>query len=677
MSHLPLGVPDNPLPTYRTIKTSLKSILNYPEISHEKITNVVKTSHKLVIHTLQFLKLYLLHKYDLDKENLPKVTRSFVVNIIKVIANNSGDTKKSLVGAKEETLVLEADLTLFHNEYYKPTMVAEKFSYKNFGNVLEYLGEDIVTMYETGIKQNFMAYLTKFINHIFKKKKRMDSGLSKAEKSAFCSRLNKVKTALLTFGFIPIPLLLQDHNEELEVLHHHLPNLLPSRVIDAKGVMYDLACNPQDYLTPMIYMMRRLEDAGVVIMNPFPLRSDIIPKYIRFDTASIINVLMDAKIPLHKESLGLKSAVLKAVTTNKENGWRFFFKTEKKCFAPEDPTGKRKVNPYQFNHMISTDGVGCSILLIKREVAGKKKYKESKPVVGQTKESYIDDELPPKDAEWLKGKKIVGIDPNKGDLIYCSSVINETTIDGEIQDVVTNFRYTQNQRKKETKSKKYQKIREDLKTRPENKIDEMTPQGWETKLSEYSKKTLSVGSYKKYLQVKNLTNSKLFGFYEKVLFRKLKWSSYMNIRRSEQRMLSKFEEVFGSKTEVVIGFGDWEQKKTMKFQEPTKGKSMRTLFRKAGYKVYLVDEFRTSCMCYNCESSDGVCETFRKCKNPRPWRKDETITRHGLLRCKTCRGLWNRDLNSSMNIHKIVKGVVDGTGRPEYLQRKNSVILGI
>ena len=50
----------------------------------------------------------------------------------------------------------------------------------------------------------------------------------------------------------------------------------------------------------------------------------------------------------------------------------------------------------------------------------------------------------------------------------------------------------------------------------------------------------------------------------------------------------------------------------MKFHEPTKGKGMRKLFRKAGYQVYLVDEYHTSCQCYNCERrKKNSCETFR------------------------------------------------------------------
>ncbi len=53
------------------------------------------------------------------------------------------------------------------------------------------------------------------------------------------------------------------------------------------------------------------------------------------------------------------------------------------------------------------------------------------------------------------------------------------------------------------------------------------------------------------------------------------------------------------------------------FHTPTKGIGMRKLFRQYNYKVYLVDEFRTSCMCSICKTEIGRCEKFqiRKIRN--------------------------------------------------------------
>jgi len=121
---------------------------------------------------------------------------------------------------------------------------------------------------------------------------------------------------------------------------------------------------------------------------------------------------------------------------------------------------------------------------------------------------------------------------------------------------------------------------------------------------------------------------------------------------------------------VIIGLLiDWEQKKQMKYKESTKGISMRKLFRQNNYKVYLVDEFRTSCMCSICKTEIGRCEKFQIRKNPKPY-KSGNILCHGLLKCKTCNNVWNRDVNSATNIYRIAKNAINGLERPKYLCRE-------
>ena len=84
------------------------------------------------------------------------------------------------------------------------------------------------------------------------------------------------------------------------------------------------------------------------------------------------------------------------------------FKTDMKCFhhVKDD-------HSYKFHHMIETDGVSCSIVLILKDKVGniaKAKKGGSEP--------YIDD-LTSEERAGLSGKKIVGIDPNMGDQLYC------------------------------------------------------------------------------------------------------------------------------------------------------------------------------------------------------------------------------------------------------------------
>jgi hypothetical protein len=183
--------------------------------------------------------------------------------------------------------------------------------------------------------------------------------------------------------------------------------------------------------------------------------------------------------------------------------------------------------------MISTDGVGVSILFLRKDLVNKPLPKSKK---NTSKELYID-EL--KNYTDLQDKKIVGVDSGKEDLIYC--------VDGASKHATT-FRYSQDQRRKETKMKKYKNIILAMKN---NKIQDKTIIDYETELSHYNKKTLDITKFKEYLQEKNRINHFLFGFYKKELFRKLKFGKYINIKRNEQKMINNFKKTFGKPEEVV------------------------------------------------------------------------------------------------------------------------------
>ena len=134
--------------------------------------------------------------------------------------------------------------------------------------------------------------------------------------------------------------------------------------------------------------------------------------------------------------------------------------------------------------------------------------------------------------------------------------------------------------------------------------------------------------------------------------------------------MNRFKNMFGAPNEVVVGIGDYEQYKHRKFKEPVKGKGFRSMIKKEGYQVFLVDEYKTSCTCHNCH---GRCEMFRDCQNPRPWKQDQTIKRHGLVMCQSCHSLWNRDVNASLNIYEIVESHIIRHTRPKHINRITSV----
>ena len=316
--------------------------------------------------------------------------------------------------------------------------------------------------------------------------------------------------------------------------------------------------------------------------------------------------------------------------------------------------------------------MGVSILLIKSNKFNSEKRNKCRTVKkpkNYQEDIYIDEVS---DMSQFEGKKLVGVDPGKEDLIYCTNgETTEISTNGKTKHKVTTFRYSQNQRRFETCHKSYRnKI---LKDKTDTKIEDKNIIELETELSGYNKKTCQVDKFKSYLTEKNRINETLFEYYEKNLYRKLRWYGFINRQKSEAKMMNRFNEVFGGPEEVVIGFGDWEQKRHMKYKEPTKGIGMRRLFKRWGYQCHLVDEYGTSCHCYNCE---GRNKKFREVSDPRPW-KDGSREVHGLLKCQTfiCSILWNRDTNGALNILKLMKLAIAGLERPKALSRKKADLI--
>ena len=122
-----------------------------------------------------------------------------------------------------------------------------------------------------------------------------------------------------------------------------------------------------------------------------------------------------------------------------------------------------------------------------------------------------------------------------------------------------------------------------------------------------------------YIKMKNEVNYNVYKHYQQEVYRKLKWYGYINRQKSEDKMMNRFEKLFGKAEDTIICIGDWTQKKQIKFSPPTKGIGMRKILRKKNYDVFLVDEYKTSKInCYTGLEN----EKFRKRQNPRPWKKN-------------------------------------------------------
>ena len=452
---------------FKGIKTSLKSVLKHPDINLPKITNAVIKCNKIVIQTLMFMKLFLLDHYD-KHNTLPIINDEFINSCMKILCNEKASGRPP----KQEIKELKEKLTAFYKTDFQPLIQNENLDYTHMNTILDYLTIDIQTMYENNIKFHYVEYVERYINVVWKKKfivnKIRKMNITQKEKEQrvnnLCSQLRKIKTDLLNT---------ETTNYKSNFAYHKWINqqkqfITPNKTIYKKNnIVYDLICSPFDYFSNMIFMMKQVEKEDQTISNVFPMRSEVIPKHIRLDTTTLVHLLMTKK-------QGNKSDYLtKGNLKRKEDKiWEFFFRTERKFF-------KKKY--YSFHHMIETDGVSCSLLLLRKDLVGKKLPMMKK---GLSIETYID-EL--NDYSNLQNKKIVAIDPGKCDLIYC--------VDNDNKDA-NKFRYSQDQRRKETKKKKYSKIQLGLK---KEKIQGKTIIEWETELSKLNRKSLNITKFKQYI----------------------------------------------------------------------------------------------------------------------------------------------------------------------------------
>ena len=105
--------------TYQCIKTSLKSVVK-DDIVVSKLMEATLRANCIMTHTLQFLKLYIIHCYD-SKIPLPRIDRQFVTSIMKVICEKPKKGKPP----SNETKLLKDRLKVFFDQHYQPTMMTE------------------------------------------------------------------------------------------------------------------------------------------------------------------------------------------------------------------------------------------------------------------------------------------------------------------------------------------------------------------------------------------------------------------------------------------------------------------------------------------------------------------------------------------------------------------------
>ncbi|ORE04844.1 hypothetical protein BCV72DRAFT_257089 [Rhizopus microsporus var. microsporus] len=283
--------------------------------------------------------------------------------------------------------------------------------------------------------------------------------------------------------------------------------------------------------------------------------------------------------------------------------------------------------------MIQTDGVSISVI----------KYNQEPAKSGPTLHIY---KLTTEKLQNTTGKCMF-IDPVRRDMLYC---MREIFNKAKNEDYL--YRYTSNQRAKNTKARRFKKLRQDTKLESVKEC--------EIYLSKYPASTVDAAKFSEYLKARSEVKAQ--HNHTILPFRKMKLSSVINKKQSDTRLAKTLQEKFGKDSVLVMG--SWSAANT-KFHEPIRGKGIRRMLKKHRFLVYLIDEHKTSSLCPKCKY--GKLETSLKVSNSRPIRRAErpVVECHRLLRCTN-----QKDLAAALYFEEIMISHRQAFGRPLRFKRQ-------
>ena len=586
---------NNDKSAYKTFKIPLKTILLNKDVVQPLINQLVFEMNDLVIHTYQFIRLYILKCYT-DKQPLPEIDDMFIMYCLKTLGTRDNRGKKG-----KDTELLET-LNVFYETEYQPVLNHEKTNLKHTTYLLPYLATQIHTSFHNNLQEHFIQHFLRFINKT-------------------TTEITEEKALLFKFKKQLFDLTETDEMFS-EWKNTHLSNILPTEI--KKSIHYDVKVRPFKYLKGMLYMNNMLEKMESKLFQPLPLRNNIIPKHIILDTASLINLFCPEK---DKEGNKVKKGeLLSHVKDNQCEVWSNFLNMKNKIF---------KNKYYQFHNQIQTDGISCCLLFIRKDLKDKK-WGSRVPTL-QEQDFYTIEDLSKEQLDTLKERNIVGCDPGKRSLVYMMDKNGNT------------LQYTAPQRKKESKAKCNERIL--LLERKRNGIIEK-----ETSLSLQNSKSVNYEKFKIFLVEKDKMNKETSEFYQKEVWRKMKFRVYSYGKKSIDTFLNKIKETFGEN--ILIGYGNWSRSTQMKHFMPTMNKGLRKLIHKK-YDTITINECNTSKKCCDCHKD---LEYYKDKEGKKVFR---------LLKCSNCMSCENkqtvfrtRDANSSINIMKLTSCWIEKQERP-------------
>lgn len=631
---------------YTVLKIPLAKIVKDSD-TQTQIFKAADRLNRITLHLYQFLRLWALNHFTTTGK-VPKITKDTIQMAYRAILDTVSCPGRKPSGANK--LLLE-EFETFFTEHYQP-LCGVKSNGRNLTNIInEYMSIDILTNIENNIRCHYSKYINRYVNGHFLDTLEMTTKAEREIRKQVKSQLAAVKRDLMTGK------LTSDNKYHFWILEQR-QLILPDLTEETHYLGHKV--DPQRYLAGMFYMNRKLEELGRKTFQPFPLRRELIPKYLPIDSHALVSLLdLEGKGQYYSELLSSREVI-----------WSAFFKMDHKIFQHKKIT---------FDYRLLTDGLATSLQFVTKSNEEIKMTKKAKMRAGRDKARKIkcgklveptEVETPPniipkkqlvekkrRSDEWkylenlateevkdLKGGFMV-CDHGKKNLLY---LMNE---EGK------KLRFTSKERNKFTKLKDFQTKIE--KFRRNKGIMRL-----EAPLREVSGKTSSLEGFEKYIRVKNEVNRNLGNLYNSEIFRKLKWYGYVNRERYISKIIGRIKE-FGKKKNGEVRtliYGDYDGRSHLKGCIPVPGVGLKRKISRQ-VKVINLDEFRTSALSW---TKEEYCGNLVVEENGKRREVHAILTYNGDNNGQGCIG---RDLNAVRNMKMLVEFFLEGKGRPLNFRR--------
>ena len=656
---------------YKCLKLRINKILDSSIIYNNKnvantIDDAIKRTNKIVIKSYMLLRLWILKKYETNT-TIPNITTDTIKIAFKSISDNNKRGKRT----SGNNLVLLNEL----KELYKNEITDKFEDGTKLSTILNYYAVTMLTSINNNIKNNFIKYINRYVNSYFFNKYE-----NEIKNKDFKKQL-----------FKDLKILKNDIFENTSICEGYYKIWLTenrSKIVpkynDNENIYIALKNTPQVFFKYMIYINLELSKLNKHQFQFFPLQSNTVLRHIQIDTSALIE-LFENKV----------SEVFKNIEIQKAIIWTNIFKINK------------TIKNYVFDYTIITDGFSTALRFLHKDYVEIEKAKKLKIKLGNTirnnrlrglsKEGKeIEKEIIKKEKieqakekakEKLKikankklkentdkkiGESIINTTSiNNCEFSYIEDIVNKKDLEGKhifidpgkrslftmMDDTNKFMSYTNKEHMEKTKRLKYSKKLNVYKTT-------LGINTIETELTVLNSKSCIVEEFKKYIKKKLEVYDKVIDLYNNNdnKFRQYNWYSFINKKRAEDNLLNKIEKEY-SKEHIVI-IGDWSIGQQMSNFISTPNITLKRKLKER-FKVYNIDEYRTSCLNYKTEN---------RCENlilPSPIT-GTNYKMHSILTYKMENnrlGCINRDKNGCYNIKKLFDTYMISGNRPERYRR--------